>query len=49
MWFLVSVQQDVDWIPTSQWNDGSVSLGMLEVGQKSSCLWSDDGKNGEDL
>lgn len=28
--FLVSVEWDV-WVPTGQWNDGSVSLGSLDV------------------
>lgn len=30
--FFASAEWDVDWICTSQWNNGSVSLGLFDVG-----------------
>lgn len=45
---LVSVEWDVEWVPVSQWDDGSMHICLLGTGRESSCLWLDDGKNSEE-
>lgn len=45
---LVSVEWDVDWIPTGWWNDGHMSIVSSGVGQESSRRRLGNGKNGEE-
>lgn len=36
---LGSVKWDVDWAPSVQWVDGTVSIGSSYIGRESSYLW----------